>query len=922
MGIKGLSPGIKPKLLVAFGAVMLTTLIASTIALLCYDRLEQSLNTITSKNVPLMVESMELSQLVDDVGSRTSLLVRSNNIAEANDEYEAIISAFEKTETILQDKINRDINAIESRRDLELLSDRRKNVEELFSLVKQQVSKREALVKTAEVASAELITTDLLLRDIVDAETSSFERSAKRISQQSSAALKIVLKKYLTPMVSAIKIDVEVRSLTHLLRQSLVETSLENLKNLEVQANDAIKTINDHDRKVDKTRLEHADAYYKVLSRLKELSVGDASIYEILASSPYSIEIEALIQELAKMEAEFGEFLAPMVDSIHSDVLRVGGTLNERVTVQIPTLMSDGVLKLVALLQMRIELNTIAGTLAQVPNINNNDGLKPLQERYHEAMEVIDNSLLNLSELKNISQTSESIEQIKTLAESNNGLFTLRQTEYILSTEISTIEQTLRQEQQTAFDKLVINVLASQSDVDSASSAVTDLIASSRMQLIAVAIASILTTIFIFWTLVSRYILSRLLTIITALRSLADGQFDVLVDSSGTDELADLARTVEVFRANAIKNQQLQAEQAEFERSRKQQEDKQLEAERRNQDERNQRHKQEQALAQEQQRVATELQSRVDALLAAVSAASQGNLNYPINTLGEDLAGQMGRALDQLFSELRLSMQGIDQNATQLTRASEKLNALSVNLHETAKSNAQSASEASELTNEVGSSVESVAGATEQMTSSIQEIARNTTEAEAVASEAVILAKTTDTSVRKLAESSAGIGSVIKVITSIAEQTNLLALNATIEAARAGDAGKGFAVVANEVKELAKETAMATEQIETRISEIQTDTDSAVNAIESIDNIISRISSIQSTIALAVDEQAKVTQEINKAVSQSASGSEAISSVIQTVASKAQTNQQASVDMGEAASDLSNTAGQLQQLVKRFANVS
>jgi len=129
--------------------------------------------------------------------------------------------------------------------------------------------------------------------------------------------------------------------------------------------------------------------------------------------------------------------------------------------------------------------------------------------------------------------------------------------------------------------------------------------------------------------------------------------------------------------------------------------------------------------------------------------------------------------------------------------------------------------------------------------------------------EAVTLANTTDVTIRKLSDSSAGISQVIKMITSIAEQTNLLALNATIEAARAGEAGKGFAVVANEVKSLANETTKATEQIEERIYDIQNDTRSAVLAIDSINDIVAQISKIQSKISLAVDEQSVVTENIS-----------------------------------------------------------
>ncbi len=148
------------------------------------------------------------------------------------------------------------------------------------------------------------------------------------------------------------------------------------------------------------------------------------------------------------------------------------------------------------------------------------------------------------------------------------------------------------------------------------------------------------------------------------------------------------------------------------------------------------------------------------------------------------------------------------------------------------------------------------------MTRSIQDIASGLSEAARVARQAVSVAESTNETISKLGESSALIGQVIKVITSIAQQTNLLALNATIEAARAGEAGKGFAVVANEVKELAKQTAKATEDISQRIEAIQGDTKNAVGAISQISNIISQINDICNTIATEVAQQTAGAREI------------------------------------------------------------
>ena len=158
-----------------------------------------------------------------------------------------------------------------------------------------------------------------------------------------------------------------------------------------------------------------------------------------------------------------------------------------------------------------------------------------------------------------------------------------------------------------------------------------------------------------------------------------------------------------------------------------------------------------------------------------------------------------------------------------------------------------------------------------------------------MATDAVTLAKTTNKTIAKLGESSSEIGKVIKVITSIAEQTNLLALNATIEAARAGEAGKGFAVVANEVKELAKETAKATEDISQKIEAIQDDTKARSKRSQQISTMINQINDISNTIASAVEEQTATANEMSRNVGEAAKGTAEIAQNITAVAQAAQT---------------------------------
>jgi methyl-accepting chemotaxis protein len=258
----------------------------------------------------------------------------------------------------------------------------------------------------------------------------------------------------------------------------------------------------------------------------------------------------------------------------------------------------------------------------------------------------------------------------------------------------------------------------------------------------------------------------------------------------------------------------------------------------------------------------------------------------------------------------------VSESARNLRRSSNELASVGVSLGASAEETATQARVVTVAGEHVSTSVNTVAAAVEEMSASIGEIAQSTAEAATAASEAVVTVASTNQTVGQLGESSLEIGKVLDVITSIAEQTNLLALNATIEAARAGDQGKGFAVVANEVKELAKETARATEEIATRITAIQSDTQGAVEAINEIGAVVNRINDIQTTIAGAVEEQSAAVGEIARGIAEAADGSTEIASNISSVAIAAEETSAGAQSAQRAGNDLAELARQLQQIVE------
>ena len=309
----------------------------------------------------------------------------------------------------------------------------------------------------------------------------------------------------------------------------------------------------------------------------------------------------------------------------------------------------------------------------------------------------------------------------------------------------------------------------------------------------------------------------------------------------------------------------------------------------------------------------------LNASMRLANAIAKNNLaldDLPVDS--EDEIGQTNSALNTMKNNLRETLRNIAESADGVAAASHELTNTSQQISANSQETSTQAQVVSEAAQQVNQNLQTVATGAEEMGVSIREIAKNATEAAKVASSAVKVTENTTTTVSKLGESSNEIGQVVKVITSIAQQTNLLALNATIEAARAGEAGKGFAVVANEVKELAKETAKATEDISQKIEAIQGDTKAAVDAIASISEVINQVNGISNTIATAVEEQNATTNEMARNVSEAARSSGEITSNINGVAQAAESTSRGATDTQKAAQELVETSAELRRLVEQF----
>ena len=304
--------------------------------------------------------------------------------------------------------------------------------------------------------------------------------------------------------------------------------------------------------------------------------------------------------------------------------------------------------------------------------------------------------------------------------------------------------------------------------------------------------------------------------------------------------------------------------------------------------------------------------------MTAVNSAVMLDMDFAISVYQEAMLAERQTRQDAIEAAIREFGTTSQSLLAEVNQAAETMRSVAESLTGNAERTSQQTTTVAAAAEQASANVQTVATAAEELSASIDEIGRQVGESARITTEAVNHAEYTNAQIKGLADAAQKIGDVVKLISDIAGQTNLLALNATIEAARAGDAGRGFAVVASEVKALANQTAQATDEISSKVAEMQTATSKSVEAIQGITGTIRRINEIATAIAAAMEQQGTATTEIAQNVQQAAAGTQEVSTSVVVITEAAAQTTDGAGSVARSVEEVNTRSNRIRDEIDRF----
>ena len=849
--------GIREKLLLAFGGAAVMTLLAGGVAWLSFERVKDSLVTITDRAVPMSESALKIAA---DVNGFLAVAPALQAARTEEQRQEARAALDERTNLLNSDII--DLARVLGEAGEEQVQGLRTSVETLASrlhkidqIVKDSLGiqrKRMDMVDEANLAHSGI------LFDVdpkVESARTGLVAAAEEATTNSGKTITDLLENQVGALRAALEVKAEVNLLLGIYTQVATAQDATHLRPLRDQFEATTRRIGPNLEKlwdlgsganvvmlVEEMIAKGKDDDGLFASRLKELTGSDFQELEAMRSRRV-----ALMGELLELYENLTLALVTLVDDTGFDLV-----LSSEVTIAdnsfiITRLMEKDVGVLRALLSIQGEANLLAGVLAAASNETRVNEIDTLSGRFAGAASRVNGYLQELEGSdQDVSMLAGTVEMLIELGDGENNLFELRRQELDLAAqaveafEAAKVQATALQ---YAVDALVTEAAG---QIEDAKVATNEVIMASTTAMLVIVGLSIVGAVLLGWVYVGRAVVGRLMRLTGAMESISQGDLSADIPNSGRDEIARMAAALVVFRDNALALEESRAA-ADQERREAAEERRQMMIQ-----------------------LADDFEEKIGDVVKAVATAASGLKNS---------AESMAHTAEETRTQ-----------ATTVAAASE----------------------------EASSNVQTVGVAAEELSSSISEIGRQVSESATIAQRAVGAAERTNGTVQELMKAAQQVGEIVQLIRGIAEQTNLLALNATIEAARAGEAGKGFAVVASEVKNLANQTGKATEDVSGQIEVMQGTTEDAVNAITEIATIISEINEISTVIASAVEEQNAATQEIARNVQQAASGTQEVSSNIVGVSTAAELSGTTAHEVLNSANDLMSQSERLRNQVDQF----